>query len=309
MRLRPAVLAGSLPLSALILSACGLPGSAQGPTTLTIDFVPAQASSLRAESLKGLTDMLARDVGMPVQARVPSTYAQAAQDLVTARADAAWLTPIDAVYLQARGSAQPVTESVVNGQPGSRWLIIVGKGSKIGHLSDLKGHSFAVGEPASLTSHVYPLYYLRRAGLNPARDLTRELVVSSDAQVAVSVCNGGVDAGAIVEDARTIPGLDQACPHMMDRTAVIFTGPRVPGETQAIRSGLDRGLSQRLARALEGLAGEPHARAALEGYYGTDRLAPVEAADYQDIRQAVLAVEPKLLRGSQPPSAAAPGAV
>jgi phosphonate transport system substrate-binding protein len=307
MRLRQAVPAGSLlALGALLVTTCGGP---QAPASLTIDFVPAQASSLRAESLKGLTDMLAREVSVPVIARVPSTYAQAAQDLVTGRADAAWLTPMDAVYLQVKGAAQPVTESVVNGQPGSRWLIIVGKNSKIAHLADLRGHSFAVGEPSSLTSHVYPLYYLRRSGLNPARDLSRQLVVPSDAQVAVSVCNGGVDAGAIVEDARTIPGLDQACPHMMDRTVVIFTGPRVPGETQAIRTGLDPALSQKLARGLEGLAGDPHARAALEGYYGTERLVPVDGADYQDVKQAVLAVEPKLLQGSQPPSAAAPGAV
>jgi len=58
------------------------------------------------------------------------------------------------------------------GKPDTYWASIVTyPGSGIKTVAEIRGHSFAFSDPASTSGHLFPAYGLRKAGIDPAKDI------------------------------------------------------------------------------------------------------------------------------------------
>ena len=146
----PVLLTAFLSLAAF---ACG-GASSGGPApkeeaakdSLVMAFVPSQQAQTVLTSAKPIADYVAKEVGVPITAQVPTSYAAVTEAMTSGNVDIAWVGPLDYVIGHDKNGAEPVTKSVRKGVAGYNAFIIARKGSGINSIKDLKGHSFAFEE-------------------------------------------------------------------------------------------------------------------------------------------------------------------
>jgi phosphonate transport system substrate-binding protein len=192
---------------------------------------------------------------------------------------------------------------VRKGVAGYNAFIIARKGSGINGIKDLKGHSFAFGDPVSASSNLYPKYWMKQNGIDPDKDLTRAVNISNQTAIATAVCNGTVDAGAIYDDARTNAGADTACPGIMDKTQVIFTTPHlIPGDPQIVRHQMNSDQKKKVYDAMIKLGTDTSMAQYLKALFTIEKTVPATDTDYNEIRSIVKAVNPGLLTATPAPT-------
>jgi phosphonate transport system substrate-binding protein len=308
----PAFLAALL---SLVVVACG--GAANAPaapqeeaakTSLVMAFVPSQQAQTVLVSAKPIADYVAKEVGVPITAQVPTSYAAVTEAMTSGNVDIAWVGPLDYVIGHEKNGAEPVTKSVRKGVAGYHAFIIARKNSGIAGIKDLKGKSFAFGDPVSASSNLYPKYYMKQNGIDPEKDLGKAVNISNQTAIATSVCNGVVDAGAIYDDARTNPGADTACPGIMDKTQVIFTTPLIPGDPQIVRHQMNAAQKKKVSDAMIKLGTDPTMSPYLKALFTIEKTVPAADSDYTDIRTIVKSVNPSLLTATPTPPPASPSA-
>ena len=87
----------------------------------------------------------------------------------------------------------------VRNSPVYYGMIVVRRDSPLQLLSELKGKSFAFGDPHSTMSYYVPRYMLREAGVQ-TEDLGHHEFLGTHHDVALAVIGGYYDAGAIKEE-------------------------------------------------------------------------------------------------------------
>ncbi len=296
---------------ALVAMACGgaatsgtaAPQEEAAKSTLVMAFVPSQNAQQVLTSAGPITDYLGKEIGATIKPEVPTSYAAVAEAMTSNLVDAAWVGPLDYVISHEKNGAEPMTKSVRKGVAGYNALIVTRKGSGINSITDLKGHSFAFGDVISASSSLYPRYWMRKNGIDPDKDLSKTTNISNQTAIAVAVCNGTVDAGAIYDDARTNKGANDSCAGIMDKTQVIFTTPQlIPGDPQIVRKGLNSAQKKKLVAAMLKLGTDPSMQKNLMDLFTIEKLVPAVDSDYQQIRDVVRQVKPDLLKGYPSPS-------
>ena len=303
----PACLAAFLSLAAV---ACGgassnTSGTGEEPAkpALVMAFVPSQQAQTVLVSAKPIADYVSKEVGVPITAQVPTSYAAVTEGMTSGNVDIAWVGPLDYVIGHDKNGAEPVTKSVRKGVAGYNAFIISRKGSGINGIKDLKGHSFAFGDPVSASSNLYPKYFMKQNGIDPDKDLTRAVNISNQTAIATAVCNGTVDAGAIYDDARTNAGADTACPGIMDKTQIIFTTPHlIPGDPQIVRHPMNSAQKKKVYAAMIKLGTDPAMAQYLKALFTIEKTVPASDADYNEIRSIVKSVNPGLLTATPTPA-------
>ncbi len=262
---------------------------------IVMAFVPSQQADQVLASAKPIADYIAKEIGVPVKAQVPTSYSAVTEGMTSNLIDVGWVGPLDYVIAHQKNGAEPMTKSVRKGVPGYKAFIIARKGSGINSIKDLKGHSFAFGDAVSTSSNLYPRYFMKQNGIDPDKDLSKITNISNQTAIATAVCNGTVDAGAIYDDARTNKGANDACPGILEKTQVIFETPLIPGDPQIVRKGLNPDQKKKLTAAMIKMGSDPDMQKILMSLYSIEKLVPAKDEDYQQVRDVVKAVRPELL--------------
>lgn len=299
MRARAGLVAVVAALSTLACGGTGTTGTAATPIPIkqeiSMGFVPSQTSSIVQTNGDLIADYLSKKTGYKVKATVLTSYAAVTEGMTSGNVDIGWVGPLDYVIAHQKNGAEAVTKSVRNGLPSYKAFIIVGANSGINSVKDLKGKKFAFGDPLSASSSLYPKAAIKAAGLDPDKDV-QGVSIANQTQIAVSVCQGTVDAGAIYDDARTNKGADTSCPGIMTKTKIIYTtDPPVPGDPQMIRSNMNPDQKKKLKDAMLALGTDPAMKEPLKALYTIEALAPATDKDYDPLRAVVKAVKPELL--------------
>jgi len=279
-------------------STASAPQAEAAKSQLTMAFVPSQNAQQVLSNAQPIADYLGKEFGATIRAQVPTSYAAVAEGMTSNLVDAAWVGPLDYVIGHQQNGSEPMTKSVRKGVAGYNAFIIARKGSGINSIKDLKGHSFAFGDAISASSNLYPKYWMKQNGIDPAKDLGKTTNISNQSAVAVAVCNGQVDAGAIYDDARTNAGTDAVCPGIMDKTQVIFTTPQlIPGDPQIVRHQMNSAQKKKLVAAMLKVGSDPAMAKNLKDLFSIEKLVPASDSDYQQIRDVIKGVNPDLLKG------------
>jgi phosphonate transport system substrate-binding protein len=296
MRLRYVVSAAVIALSV----ACGgtnapAPAEAAVKQEVVMGFVPSQTSSIVQTNATLIADYLSKKTGYHVTGQVLTSYAAVTEGMTSDQVDIGWVGPLDYVIAHQKNGAEAVTKSVRKGLPSYKAFIIVNVNSGINSMADLKGKKFAFGDPTSASSNLYPHYMMSKAGFD-AKTLGQTVNISNQTQIAVNVCQGVVDAGAIYDDARTNVGADTSCPGIMTKTKVLATtDPPVPGDPQMIRHNMNSGQKAKLKAAMIALGTDPTMADPLKKLYTIDSLVPATDKDYDNLRDVIRTVNPALL--------------
>lgn len=244
-------------------------------------------------------------------------------DLAAGAVDLAWSDNLTYTALRRRHPYTPVLRAArcfptysaaapaagCKPQPGTPAIIVCAATSPVPELADgvdwsaLKGKAFAFEEASSLTGYVWPRYFLGRNHIDPEQDLLKGPPTPTDVAVTLAVYNGLAACGAMSGDGRL--GAAQIIPDVFERTKVVFVAPgNVPGH--AVYTGLGR-LPAAQARALRdalvrvGVA--PAASGAIQQLgSGATALLPAADHDFDLLRAALEAENPRLVEGVLPPS-------
>jgi phosphonate transport system substrate-binding protein len=310
-------------LAAFALAACGDDdgdaGDAGGdpeadwPDKLVFTLTPSQETGGLIETAQPLADMLAAELGIEVEALVPTDYAGVIVALESGQAQVAGgLGPRQMVQaeeqanahliLQAErfGSLLYVTQWFTN-DPDTYcddtpvadedgWLFCNGvldaSGPEAGpvgedQLSKLEGVTVAFVDLGSTSGYAIPALQLVGAGVDPVDGVDALIAGGHDTSVQ-AVYDGDAAVGVSFNDARG--QIDEEHPDVGEKVVVFgWSGP-IPNDGFAVSPDLPQSLVDAITEAFVTIAGTEDGAAVLDELYEIDNLVPVTSSDYDVIR-------------------------
>lgn len=314
MRIRNRALLAVVTALSVLTVACGTQGGASpkeeaAKSELLMAFVPSAQADKVLTDARPIGDYIAKEVGVSVKVQVPTSYAAVVEGLTSGFIDVAWVGALAYVAAHQRSGAEPMTKSdrcppvtIVPNQPSPcvpvasyPSIIITRTDSGINTLADLKGKKFAFGDPDSTSSNLWPRYYLKQNGIDPDKDFSRTVNISSQSAIALAVYNKTADAGAMFGDAR-LGSPQRTAPDILTKTKILFQAPEdIAGDPQIVRKGLNAAQKEKVRKAFIKMGTDPTMKAALKAIYNIDALEPAKDSDYNPVRKVVQAVNPGIL--------------
>jgi phosphonate transport system substrate-binding protein len=238
-------------LAAGAVSATGCGGEQEGgaaPGTLKVGLVP----NLEPDDVKAvyepLGDHLERELGMPVELTVPTSYPAVVEAMANDRLDLALFGGLTYVQARQRSEVVPLVTDV-NPETGTTKydsVIAVPADSSVRTVADLRGKTFAFGSPSSTSGSLYPSVMLEAAGIDYKRDLERAIYTGGHDATAAAVASGKVDAGGL--EGRILRRLIDKGTVDGKKVRVIESSAPIEGYPWVARQSLDPGVRKRIAR-------------------------------------------------------------
>ncbi len=311
---------GVLWLGVLLMVACGgsssnAPAATPEPAkaSLVMALVPSNQAQAILTSAQPIADYISHEVGVPVTAQVPTSYAAVVEGITSNNIDIAWVGALAYVAAHQKSGAEVATDSArcaptytaapapagCTPKPSYPSIIVCNTSSGVGELKDggdwsaLKGKKFAFGDSISTSSNLWPRYYMKQNHIDPDKDFAKTVSVSSPNAITLDVYNGTTDCGAMFGDART--GVIKTAPDVLSKTKFVFLAPQeIPGDPQIVRHDLNPAQKKKVEQALIKLGSDPAMKKATSDLYGIAPMEPVKDADYDSMRRVVAAVNPNL---------------
>jgi phosphonate transport system substrate-binding protein len=304
-------------LAAAVACGGGGGGTAATPvpakSSLVMALVPSNQAQQVLTNAQPIADYIAKEVGVPVTAQVPTSYAAVVEGITSNNVDIAWVGALAYVAAHQKSGAEAVTKSArcpptytanpppagCTPVPSYPSIIVCNANSGVGELKDggdwsaMKGKRFAFGDSISTSSNLWPRYYLKKNGIDPDKDFAKAVSISSQSAIALAVYNGTADCGAMFGDART--GALKTAPDILSKTKVVFIAPQeIPGDPQLVRHNLNPDQKTRIKQAMIKLGADPAMKKTLDALYQIASLEPAKDSDYDPVRRVVAAVNPNI---------------
>jgi phosphonate transport system substrate-binding protein len=258
----------SLILAAGVLAGCGAKeGSSYVPKELTVQFVPSQNAETLEAKAKPLEGLLKDKLGIPVKVSVSTNYNTIIEAMASKQVDIGFLPPSAYVLghdekkaadllLQAQrfGVEDATGKATTELVDFYKAMIIVKADSPIKTLKDLKGKKVALQDVVSAAGYTYPVYMMKKAGLDTDKDITA-LTLKGHDKAVLAVLNGEVDAAAIFQDARTIVSKD--FPDVFKQTRVLEYSAEIPNDTVTVRPDMDKEWQKKIQQAFIDIGKDP----------------------------------------------------
>lgn len=231
--------------------------------------------------------MISEKLGCEVKVYISTNYNAEIEAMRNDKLEIAEFGPLGYVLAHEVAKAEAVaTFADANGKPDSYWASIVTyPQSGIKTVAEIRGHSFAFSDPASTSGHLFPAYGLRKAGLDPDKDL-RPVYAGSHTASFEALYNRKVEAGELNSEQ-----LESAIQrdHYKDGDFLFLwkSGP-IPIDPTAVRGDLPAGFKARLITVLQNidLSGISAEDRKVMGVHGT-RFVPQNDAAFNEIRDLV----------------------
>ncbi|HTN71271.1 MAG TPA: phosphate/phosphite/phosphonate ABC transporter substrate-binding protein [Methylomirabilota bacterium] len=278
-------------LSLLALFACDSCGrSSSSPRVLRVGFVPAEDAQQVIQNAQPIVDILQKQLGMEVQPFVATDYTGVVEALRGNKLDIAFLTPASYVLAKNEANVRVALKSERKGSPYYYAAIITRADSGIKTIEDLRGKTFAFGDPLSTSANVFPRKMFHEHGIDPVRDFRQVLYSGGHDATVLAVLNGKVDAGATY--ANSPDSNDSAWMRYLKNPedvkkihAIAFSEP-IPADNLVINGNLDERLAKKVEEIFLELSRDPKGRQMLRDLYQIDGFVPATDKDYDSVRQA-----------------------
>lgn len=167
-------------------------------------FAPTVDAGILMQELEPLRRHLEGGLKRPLDFEVADTYADASEALVSGEVDFASLPPYLVVKTRLR---EPKIEVLAvkqfAGSTGTDGVLIVPESSPHTRVEQLKGARICYTDPDSTTGWLLPRATLRRAGIDPDKDLAEQHFSGNHLQVIRDVLSGRCDVGGVYGGAFT----------------------------------------------------------------------------------------------------------
>jgi phosphonate transport system substrate-binding protein len=270
------------------LVGCGKPSNSA--KILRVGFVPAEDAQQVIQNAQPIVEILQKQLGMEVQPFVATDYTGVVEALRVNKLDVAFLTPASYVLAKNEANVRVVLKSERKGSPYYYAAIITRADSGIKSLEDLRGKTFAFGDPLSTSANVFPRKMLYERGIDPVRDFKQILYSGGHDATVLAVLNGKVDAGATY--ANSPDSQDTAWMRYLKKPedikkirAIAFSEP-IPADNLVLSGSLDERIAKKVEEIFLNLSRDPQGKKMLRDLYQIDGFVPATDKDYDSVRQA-----------------------
>ena len=288
-------LASLLPAALLLaLTGCGRPAG-QTAAPLKVGIIPFEDVDAIQKAFQPYATYLGKKSGRPDgQVFVTPSYAGVLQALQADQIDCAYLNPLSYVlatqqFANTPQKLVPIAMPYFHHSLTYKGVIYVRADSGINTLQDLRGKSFAFNDRTSTSGFLYPAGLLKKAGIDPVKDL-KPVNISGTAGV-LAVYNKRADAGAIYEGgintAFTDPATKKVDQAKASQFKIIATTDPIPNGMFVARGNLDPATLEKLKAALANINTDPEGQVALKSISqgGWDKMVPADDAIFNPVRE------------------------
>jgi phosphonate transport system substrate-binding protein len=232
-------------------------------------------------------NLIGEKLGCDVKVYVATNYNAEIEAMRSGKLEIGEFGPLGYVLAHQVAKAEAVaTFANAENKPDTYWAsLVTWPGSGIKTVADIRGHSFAFSDPASTSGHLFPAYGLRKAGLDPDKDL-RALYAGSHTASFEALYNHKVDAGEL--NSEQLESATQRGHYKDGDLVFLWKSDAIPIDPTAVRGDLPDGFKQRLISILQNvdLSQLPEADRKIMGVHGT-RMVPQTDASFDGIRDLV----------------------
>ncbi|MEW6107889.1 MAG: phosphate/phosphite/phosphonate ABC transporter substrate-binding protein [Nitrospirota bacterium] len=165
---------------------------------LRMGIVPLESPAEMFRKFSPLAEYLGRKLNRRIDLKVAVDFQGAIKDIGQGVTQFCFMTPSTFIEAHKKYGVEVLVEALREGKPFQHSVIISKSDSGINTLEDIKGRSFAFGDPHSTSSHIVPRGMLFEAGID-IKDLLYYNYLGHHDDVAKAVLNGDFDAGGVME--------------------------------------------------------------------------------------------------------------
>ncbi len=165
---------------------------------LRMGVVPLESPAEMFKRFSPLVDYLSRKLNIRVDLKVAVDFQNAIDDIGQNITQFCFMSPSTYIEANKKYGVNVLVKALRNGKPFQHSIIIVKSDGKINSIEEIKGHTFAFGDPQSTSSHIVPRGMLLEAGID-IKDLLYYNYLGHHDDVAKAVLNGDFDAGGVME--------------------------------------------------------------------------------------------------------------
>lgn len=287
----------SLLLAAVIITGCGKQGGrtssdiGTAANPIKMAMVPSLDTQKLVVSGEKLAQLMEKETGLKYEVSVPTSYTAVITAMGAETVDIGWLSPIPYIIAHDKYGVKVALKTVRKGSTDYYSFIIARNDSGIKKLADLKGKTFAYGDPVSTSGTIYPKHLIRTSGYNPDTFFSNAIYAGAHDRVVIAVYNKQVDAGAIYgqpgDDARN--RVLSALPDVLSKTSVIAQSIPIPNDTVSLRKGLPPAIEKKIIAGLIAASKSPEGRKLLYDVGSIDGFVPAKDTDYDSVRKVAKA--------------------
>ena len=181
-----------------LTSACSTKnaGPSADPDKLIVALIPDENAATVIQDNQGLKDYLTEAFDKEIELVVTTDYSSMIEAARNDRLDLAYFGPLSYVLAKAVSDIEPFAARIKGGTKTYKSCIIGNTKKGVTSFDDIKGTTFALGDPASTSSRLFPELTLAENGLTKGKDFQGVFLGSHDA-VALAVQNGNAPAGGM----------------------------------------------------------------------------------------------------------------
>jgi phosphonate transport system substrate-binding protein len=232
--------------------------------------------------------MIGDKVGCNVEVFVATGYNAEIEAMRNGKLELAEFGPLGYVLAHRVAKAEAVGAfGSVDNKPVGYWASIVTyPSSGIKTVAEIRGHSFAFSDAASTSGHLFPAYGLRKAGLDPEKDI-KAIYAGSHTASFEAIYNHKVDAGEL--NSEQVESATQRGHYKDGDFVFLWKSDPIPTDPFAVRGDLPEAFKKRLVDAVQHLdlmSLDPADRKILVGA-GITQVVPQTDQPYDLIRDLV----------------------
>jgi len=232
--------------------------------------------------------MIGDKVGCKVEVFVATGYNAEIEAMRNGKLELGEFGPLGYVLAHQVAKAEAVAAfGSADGKTVTYWASLVTyPTSGIKTVADIRGHSFAFSDAASTSGHLFPAYGLRKAGLDPDKDI-KAIYAGSHTASFEAIYNHKVDAGEL--NSEQLESAKQRGHYNDGDLVFLWKSDPIPTDPFAVRGDMPDAFKKKLADAVQHLdlmSLDPADRKILVGA-GITQLVPQTDQAYDLIRDLV----------------------
>jgi phosphonate transport system substrate-binding protein len=196
--------------------------------------------------------LIGEKIGCEVQVFVATNYNAEIEAMRSGKLEIGQFGPLGYVLAHQVAKAEAVAAYAgKDGKPANYWASLVTyPGSGINTAADIRGHSFAFSDPASTSGHLFPAYGLRKAGIDPDKDI-RAIYAGSHTSSFEALYNHKVDAGEL--NSEQLESATQRGHYKDGDLVFLWKSDPIPTDPISVRGDLPEGFKKRVTEVLQNL--------------------------------------------------------
>jgi phosphonate transport system substrate-binding protein len=196
--------------------------------------------------------LLGEKIGCEVRVYVSTTYNAEIEAMRNGKLEIGEFGPLGYVLAHQVAKAEAVAAfSGKDGKPTFYWASLVTyPQSGIKTAAEIRGHSFAFSDPASTSGHLFTAYGLRKAGIDPEKDI-RAIYAGSHTSSFEALYNHKVDAGEL--NSEQLESAKQRGHYKDGDLVFLWKSDPIPTDPITVRGDLPEAFKKRVTEALQTL--------------------------------------------------------